>query len=430
MSLHFLSGKPGGGKSYFALKLLVDELRNGRRAISTNLPLVLPELANYLHERYDDTFDMLNRIRVLTQEETAQFWLHPCKGVDLTDTVTIRVREKLVTQVDYSKRPAEGTLFMIDEIHLYFNARSWQSTGEDCTFYISQHRKLGDDVIAITQHVGNVDKQFRSMTQDYTYLRNMMKEKIGIFRSVPVIMRSTFAQPATGAPGEKAMETGVFRLDVTGLCKCYDTAAGVGIVSRSGGDTKERKKGLAVGWLIMGVLLVAIGLAMVPRLIAYSVGKSTTAPKQKHNETTNSAEVVTQRNILREQNTNKAASSLVKETDDDSDNGPELSVVGSAMLRGRWTVWLSDGSRLTQGDDPSFTSLNRSGIVVDGKHIKWKTETKTGLPEGEKKFRNLGVPNRPTLTLPETIRPSVPSRPGWEVGTVYAPRPNVTLRNN
>src|SRR6185295_5649707 len=203
MSVHFISGKPGGGKSYFALRMVLDELRLTKRNISTNLPLKVPEIAEYLHKHYDDTFDMLGRLRILTAEEVAEFWLYPCKGVNLTERVTMKVRERTLSQVDYSKRPPLGTVFFIDEIHLYFDSRAWQATGTDCIFYVSQHRKLGDDIIPITQHINNVDKQFRSMTQDYTYLRNLNKEKIGIFRSIPFVMRSTYGQPATGAPGEK-----------------------------------------------------------------------------------------------------------------------------------------------------------------------------------------------------------------------------------
>jgi len=130
----------------------------------------------------------------------------------------------------------------------FFNARAWAETGNDVLFYLSQHAKLGDTVICITQHIGNVDKQFRSVAQDFTYLRNLGKEKMGMFALPNLFVRKTYLQPAT--PEAEPMETGRFRLDVTGLGSCYDTAQGVGIHGR-GADKTERRKG--VPWWVFAV---------------------------------------------------------------------------------------------------------------------------------------------------------------------------------
>ena len=52
MSIHFVSGKPGGGKTLYGLKLIVEELVLGKREIFTNVPLNLPELNAYVQARY------------------------------------------------------------------------------------------------------------------------------------------------------------------------------------------------------------------------------------------------------------------------------------------------------------------------------------------------------------------------------------------
>jgi hypothetical protein len=81
---------------------------------------------------------------------------------------------------------------------------------------LSQHHTLGDDVICITQSIGNVDKQFRSVAQDFMYVRNHGKESLpllgGLIRSVPTFSRQTYLEPYTGAPAQRPMEIRTFKL--------------------------------------------------------------------------------------------------------------------------------------------------------------------------------------------------------------------------
>ena len=41
--IHFIVGKPGGGKSYYAVLQICHELLHGSRCVVTNLPLRLDE---------------------------------------------------------------------------------------------------------------------------------------------------------------------------------------------------------------------------------------------------------------------------------------------------------------------------------------------------------------------------------------------------
>jgi hypothetical protein len=271
MAIHAISGKPGGGKSMYSVKLILDELVWGSRVIITNVPLDLARLNEYLQKEHPNkSVDLHARVRLMDEDMTQEFWTYrPAK--DGYGWVRIPRLDK--KQWEEGKKPSYamvedmGVMYVIDECHNFFNARAWVGTGRDVLFYLSQHRHLGDTVVWITQAVMNVDKQFRSVTQDYTYLRNLTKEKMGLFRLPALFVRKTYGGPAT--ENSQPMETGSFRLNVTGLASLYSTAAGVGIHDRGQGDMKERRKG--IHWLVpvCGIPLLVLAIVkFVPSGVA------------------------------------------------------------------------------------------------------------------------------------------------------------------
>lgn len=257
MSIHFISGKPGGGKSLYGTRLILDELFYGHRKIITNVPLDLPALNTYVQKECGDRIiDVINRVWVLDDDQTAEFWTYRPNGV--------RIPRLNKTEWESGKLPSykeandQGIMYVIDEVHNFFGSRQWALTGRDVLFYLSQHRKLGDTVLCITQAIENVDKQFRSVTQDFTFIRNLSKERLGLFRLPGIFMRRTYNSPPSA--NSTPMESGTFMLDVGGIGSCYNTAVGVGIHARVG-DRNERKKGLhwsyAVGTVVAIVVIVA-----------------------------------------------------------------------------------------------------------------------------------------------------------------------------
>ena len=265
MAIHFISGKPGGGKSLYGVKLIVEELVLGKRAIFTNVPIDVGKLNAYLQAKYGDrgVIDIF-RLRILTDEETGEFWTHRPGGVRI-DRLS-KERWAHGEMPSYSAVNDSGVMYVIDEVHNYFGARQWAETGRDVLFYLSQHRKLGDTVVCITQAIGNVDKQFRSVTQDFTFLRNLAKETYGKFKLPGVFIRKTFSSPPTDTTAP--METGTFRLDVSGLAACYDSAQGVGIHGRSA-DKLEVSKGVHWAWAFVFVGLAVCALFfVVPKAVA------------------------------------------------------------------------------------------------------------------------------------------------------------------
>lgn len=255
MSIHFISGKPGGGKSLYSVRLIVEELLAGHRVVITNVPLKLDALHAYVQQQAGDrVVDVIGRVWILDDDQTKEFWTYRPNGVRISRLSQSRWQAGEVPS--YKAVNDSGVMYVIDEVHNFFGSRQWAETGRDVLFYLSQHRKLGDTVVCITQAVGNVDKQFRSVTQDFTYIRNLSKERIGAFRLPGIFLRSTYPSP----PTETAvpMERGRFTLDVSGIAGCYDSAAGVGIHGRMA-DMGERKKGLP-WWAFFVALTLVVWL--------------------------------------------------------------------------------------------------------------------------------------------------------------------------
>jgi Zonular occludens toxin (Zot) len=319
VSIHFISGKPGAGKSLYATKLVFEELRFGNRQIVTNLALKPGELNAYYHRHYGDASG-IRRFRV-PRFLNFLFWILPDWLIFKVFPVSLQQMEErtkspqvddicsritLITDEDlptfFTKRPGikidsisnedwrmgmrpdytvvkdHGVFFVLDEVHIAFNSRAWALTGAEVLYYLSQHRKLGDDVLCITQSVANVDKQFRSVAQDFTYIRNLGKESFGHFRLPMRFIRKTYAQPPVGDKSEP-MEMGSFALDVNGLATCYDTAKGVGIHGRAGADTKHRKKGIHWLWFVVGLpVLLFGGMHYIPPLIAKHLSHAPALP--------------------------------------------------------------------------------------------------------------------------------------------------------
>lgn len=262
MSVHFVCGKPGGGKSLYGMKLILEELRFGNRLVVTNLALNLPRLNEYLQKTYPkEDIVLRERITLLNEESCKKFWLFRQYTGSVNDTPW--------------NEPGRGAFIVLDELHLFFNAREWMHTGTDCLHYLSQHRKLGDDVICITQHVGNVDKQFRSVAQDFSLIVNGFKQKLGLFRGLPMFHRYTYSMEPNGLKIEPD-DTGHFRLDAKGIASCYDTAAGIGVHGR-GADKAERKRGLHPLWFpviaVLCILTIVFGIKGCNRVVKANADK-------------------------------------------------------------------------------------------------------------------------------------------------------------
>ena len=270
--INFISGKPGGGKSLYAVMQVCWELEHTERHIVTNLALKLPELAEWCHEHIPRAVDLPSRLRILEDSEVREFFLYRPGLERASGRIPVHgagVRGEAVTVPDLGPFQAlpVGCLYVLDEAHLFFGARDWQRIGADVQFFMSQHRKLGCDVLVVTQHPEKTDKNFRRDAQDFTFVRNLGKERLlggitlpGRFR------RSTFLDLPRG--DDSPMEVGYFKLRVEEYGSLYDTSAGVGLSGRV--DTHESKKGRSPWFLVVYAVLALAGIYGALRLVGWA----------------------------------------------------------------------------------------------------------------------------------------------------------------
>jgi len=296
MSIFYICGKPGGGKSYLGVRQMVEELaiEKSDRFIVTNIELIFgdrevveeiplpwvwrhfgwamrllgrpePEterkktlkgLASYCHEKFKHEVDLRERIRILDDQEAGEFWLYePGRKFDGRKSLKVGKHERDVP--DFEDRAKRGCLYVIDECHNYFPAREWQLTGQDATFFLSQHRKLNCDVILITQHPEQCDKALRRLAQEYMTVRNLSREPflgfnlatwLGSFRFLRMLNSPQSANPCV-------FDSGFVNLNPEEIGALYDTMQGVGIAGRV--IAKHEARGRSLWWVLVPVGFVA-----------------------------------------------------------------------------------------------------------------------------------------------------------------------------
>jgi zona occludens toxin len=135
-------GLPGAGKTYDAMRKLLDNLSQGRR--------------------------ILTNISGPDQEEKQEIIKH---FLNLDDS---RLEENLVTLQEHQvtefwNHIKPGDLIIIDEAQNFFNSRDWQKK-ENREFgkWASEHRHQGVDLILITQNVERIESSVRSLIE-FTY---------------------------------------------------------------------------------------------------------------------------------------------------------------------------------------------------------------------------------------------------------------------
>jgi len=222
MSIHFITGKPGGGKSRFAAGKLIEQLVETDRVVFTNLPINWPNLNAYLQRKYPKlTINLFERLYEFKGFESSEFWTYRPPGLVLSDAGDFHRIARLTKEEwsakkrpDYTGVKDKGVCYMIDEVHNDFNARSWMETGRDVLYYNSQHRHLSDIVYFITQDLELVDKQFRFLAQDYTECMNLSKVKVSFWKLPSKFIWKIRVSPAENSP---VVESGVFDLDKDGI---------------------------------------------------------------------------------------------------------------------------------------------------------------------------------------------------------------------
>jgi len=334
-------GSPGAGKSFGALKDLVEELAYGERLIVTNLSLDLGMLNAYMQKKFEWWTDDINlRIRVITEDETGEFYSYRTVGMPPLN-VPCRALSLAGQHVVYPENNI-GVAYYIDEAHIKFDAREWKDAGPELTYYASQHRKLNDEVVLITQHPDMLNNRMRMLCQQFWSFNNHGLERLWTYFSKPAyftcevhrrIPQGTFVPPPE--------EVHRYRLQKD-LADCYDTSAGVGIKGRKLPEKKPRL-GFSVLWMIIPLAVVVYLLFMVPEWVAKGLVFATTGSEAKISTAVTAA--VNPVASTAPTPDRPAAPQLPKT------EAPRLPTVKSyVVIRGDAIVTLSDGTVLSRAD--------------------------------------------------------------------------------
>lgn len=411
--LHFIVGKKGGGKSMLATKLAAGILRDTNRHLITNLPLRIPELTEYIYgpppepqigqiTKPRPTLD--GRITFLTEKKhLKRFWLCLGNGFWIPDlrkedyalgreldfrlayrwrTTTGPVRHrKLITDL-YDDEIAKWTTpppdqpqseleiaeisdlppvqFIIDEIQLIFPARGFMQTSQGAIFWLSQQRKLGADLICITQSASLVDKEFRDLADDWLYITNWGRKQKSWFRLPKVMTWCKYDQQP--GPGISPMVSGTFRMDIEGIGQCYETAAGVGIEGSMDADKNERTPGIHWSWAFLAVAILLLLVFQIPNLITkgiqHLVMHSPTAVYAKAAPTLTTNQPPTTQTV--------AHAVAPRQAPPAAKPSAALTLKGVTVWRGIATAYLSDGTQVTSRQFDRFQGVIRDGPKIIG----------------------------------------------------------------
>jgi len=412
--IYIFLGLPRAGKSYAALCEIVDEIVNGNRVICTNLPINVPELSAYIATRYPEAdFDPHKRLRILTDDETKRFWRYRRSAIDgskLDCVFEFGTGILMSVLTDQSMIPE--TMFVIDEAHMYFDARNWAKNGEELTAYNSQHGKIGngDVVIFITQWVELVDKRVRVFAQEYHSFRNLGFERLlWFFRAPTRFLRTVYSSPPHH--GVKPVQPPSTQAIDLALAACYDTSAGVGVKGRGTPEKKPRRKGLHWVWLVVGALVVVWLISKGPDYFMKSViskfrpdAQNTPAPVvQSVTQPTVPAQVAQELSIGQKANHFARRNGFSPVSSFHANGLPVVEeqitskppfVVSVLFGINRWRIELSDG-RVFSDETGGIKHVNRDFVILsDGEPV----------PRLQKSFHS-------RQTSPETSASRQPARP-------------------
>mgnify|MGYP001602310389 FL=1 len=135
-------GTPGSGKSYEAVKKIIDNLMLGR-VVYTNI------------DGIDDP---------LCREHIKSF-----SGLTDYELETRLIHLSNFDALEFYKIVPNKSLVVLDEVHKLYNNRNWQKDiNVRFADWSSTHRKSGNDVILVTQNLEKVDAQVRGLVE-WTY---------------------------------------------------------------------------------------------------------------------------------------------------------------------------------------------------------------------------------------------------------------------
>ena len=173
------AGTPGSGKTYEAVKKILDNLQMGR-VVYTNIDGIMDPECQEMIKCYCGLSDLalVRLLHSLEDWQVPEFWMH--------------VEPKC--------------LIVLDEVQKVFSSREWQTTKNNLfASWASTHRHNGFDLVLISQAVERVDSAVRSL-YEWTYVFR----KVNFFGSAvqrKYICYSYAGDDTAGDPLKKNIET-------------------------------------------------------------------------------------------------------------------------------------------------------------------------------------------------------------------------------
>ena len=303
--IYGIFGKLGSGKGLYVVDVIAEELLHGFRDVVTNVPLRFAPWVNgqgtpqiglrqYLVEKLgaggspDEADAILQRVKIIEDIDQGNDLFMWRRDGETGDWFKLTVtknddkgRPERFDGEEIKKRHCAPVLCVTDEAWQFYPNNGGWSRVPLLPFYARQQRKLRDDWYIVTQHPTDVDTVLWNIAQLFGVCRNHGMERMGIFRQ-PSMFRVVFylTNPAKGNAirSHESYKT----LDKR-LSQCYDTTAGVGIAGGFKGDANQKKKGLHIAWLGVGLLLLVGLLAAIPHYLGKAagswIGRTVTPPK-------------------------------------------------------------------------------------------------------------------------------------------------------
>jgi len=141
-----IAGKPGGGKSYEAVKNHVIPALQDKRKVVTNLPL---QIQHFKDVYGDEVADLI---------EIVDYNFH-----DYGTTRPFSKADDFLKYDDWKNEKGQGVYFVIDECHLSMPNGKVTAGTTELLEYLSMHRHYGHDILLITQNFKKVHRDIRDM---------------------------------------------------------------------------------------------------------------------------------------------------------------------------------------------------------------------------------------------------------------------------
>lgn len=203
-----VTGQPGSGKSYYAVREIWQALEAGRY-VATNVEMTSDWAAKMARGNAARRCIPGRVARIERSYRERLYMTH-----DLDELFRLRL-------------PGTGEargLCVLDEAHNWLNARSWRDDDRGpAVRWFTQHRKLGWDVLLITQTAETIDRQVRSLFEYHVHLRNLRRMKVLGLPVVPFTMFMAIWQ-WHGVQSKSIAKRQAYRLNKT-IARTYDTLA-------------------------------------------------------------------------------------------------------------------------------------------------------------------------------------------------------------